>query len=208
MVAARKILVVDDDRVITRVCRRILTEAGRDVETTESGREGLRRALSKHFDLVVTDLKMPDLNGMELVRSLSQQRPETRVIIITGYGTIPTAVAATKLRVSDFIEKPFTPEEILGAVNEALPQKQPDLVVNATTVKAVLRLASKDDRFGQRLLYEGGDILRDLISNSALGPEARAAIISGDIVWIEKHCGKLSGEEREWLERRLQAEIW
>ena len=208
MVAARKILVVDDDRIITRVCRRILTEAGRDVETTESGREGLRRALSTHFDLVVTDLKMPDLDGMELVRRLRRQRPETSVIIITAYGTIPAAVAATKLRVSDFIEKPFTPQEILDAVNEALHQEQPELVVNATMVKAVLRLASRNDRFGQRLLCEGSDMLRDLIANSALGPQARAAIISGDIVWIEKHCGKLSGEEREWLERRLQAEIW
>jgi hypothetical protein len=76
--------------------------------------------------------------------------------------------------------------------------------INGDLVRKVLRLAATDPAFGARLLEEGGSALRGL----SLSSEAKAAILSGDIPWIEKRCGKLSSEERDWLERRLQAEIW
>ena len=206
MVAARRILVVDDEPVVTSSCRRILVTEGDDVRTTESGQEGLRQALSEHFDLVMTDLKMPDLDGMELVRTLRKNRPETAIVIITGYGSVPSAVQAIKLGVSDYIEKPFTPEEIIEAIDRALKTtKRPDTAkIEADLVRRVLKLAGTDQDFGQRLLYEGSRVL----SGFPLGPQAKAAIVSGDIIWIEKECGELTPTERDWLERRVQAEIW
>jgi len=206
MVAARRILVVDDEPVVTSSCRRILLTEGDDVQTTESGQEGLRRALSEHFDLVMTDLKMPDLDGMELVRAVRGRRPETAIVVITGYGSVSSAVEAIKLGVSDYIEKPFTPEEITKAIDRALAgTKRPDRTkIEADLVKEVLKLAATDQDFGRRLLYEGSRLL----SGFPLGPRAKAAIVSGDIVWIEKECGELTSTERDWLERRLQAEIW
>ena len=202
----RKALVVDDEPLVTRGCRRILTEAGYEVNTTESGRTGMRLALRKHFDLVVADLKMPDLDGMELVRALRSKRPSTAIVIVTGYGTVPSAVEATKLGVSDYIEKPFTPDQITEAANRAVavPQEKRDLRIEGKLVKEVLRLASRDPNFGASLLMQGSRVL----SGYALSSEAKAAIVSGDIAWIETECGELSAEERNWLERRLQAEIW
>lgn len=206
MVAARRILVVDDEPTVTKSCRRILGGRSDHVQTTESGREGLRLALSEHFDLVMADLRMPDLDGMELVRRLRSKRPGTAVIIITGYGSVPSAVEAVKLGVSDYIEKPFTPEEITQAVGHALtaaagPAKPR---IQADQVRQVLRLAARDQSFAQGLLCRGSRVL----SGFAFSPSVKAAIVSGDIAWIERECGELSPEERDWLERRLEAEIW
>jgi len=206
MVMARKILVVDDESVVTSSCRRILTADGDQVETAESGREGLKRALCEHFDVVMTDLKMPDLDGMDLVRTLRSERPDVPVVVITGYGSVPSAVEAIKLGVTDYIEKPFTPREITRAINRAVtsPESPRAAKIEADMVRQVLQLASTDQDFARRLLYEPSRVL----SGFALSRQAKAAIASGDIVWIEKTCGELTAAERDWLQRRLQAEIW
>ena len=204
MVAARRILVVDDEPVVTRSCRRILADEGNEVETAQSGKEGLKRALSEHFDLVMTDLRMPDLDGMDLVRTLRRERPQTPIVVITGYGTIPSAVAAVKLGVSDYVEKPFAPPELLEAVHKALPSEEAPTRIQADMVKAALERLSRDHQFGARLTDTGGAAL----SAFALSSQARAAIVSGDVAWIEKQCGKLSPPQRAWLERRLEVEKW
>ena len=208
MGARRRVLVVDDEPTVTKSCRRILSQAGYQVDTAQSGRDGMSRALSERFDLVVTDLKMPDLDGMALVGALRSQRPHTAVIIITGYGTVTSAVEATKAGVSDYIEKPFTPDQIRTAAEQALEpapaEAETPLRVDAGLVKDVLALAARDRAFATSLLAKGSSVL----SGYALTPEAKAAIVSGDIAWIEKECGELSPQERRWLERRLEAEIW
>ncbi len=201
-----RVLVVDDEPVVISSCRRVLTQAGYEVDTSDSGREGMRRALAEDFDLVLTDIKMPDVDGMELARTLRNERPGTAVVIITGYGSVRSAVEATKFGVSDYIEKPFTPEEIAGAARRALGpvRREREVRVEAETVRKVLRMASQDRSFGESLMREGSRVL----SGYALSWEAKAAIVSGDIAWIEKECGELSDEEREWLQGRLEAEIW
>ena len=200
----RKVLVVDDESIVTMSCRRILGEAGYEVHTAGGGREGMKQALLGEFDLVMTDLKMPDLDGMDLVRTLRNERPDMAIIIITGYGTVPSAVEATRLGVSDYVEKPFTPDQLTEAVSRAMdPSRENHGVrIEADLVKEVLRYASQNQTFGELLLSEGSRIL----SGYSLSPEAKAAIGSGDIAWIEKECGQLSAEEREWIERRLEAE--
>ena len=197
---------MDDEPVVTKGCRRVLAEEGYEVETAESGRAGMDRAFARDFDLVMTDLRMPDLDGMELVRALRRERPDTAVVVITGYGTIPSAVEAAKLGVSDYIEKPFTPGQITEAANRALgvEHDRPEARIEADLVREVLVKASVDQSFGASLLMKGSRVL----SGFALSSEAKAAIVSGDIVWVEKLCGELTAEERDWLERRLQAEIW
>jgi DNA-binding NtrC family response regulator len=206
MVADRRILVVDDEPIVTASCRRVLAEAGYKVDTAATGRDGLSRAAGENFDLVVADLRLPDLDGMELVRTLRSKRWAVAVVIITGYGSVPSAVEAMKLGVSEYIQKPFTPEQITEAVSNALgtPKETVRQNIEASLVRKVLRLASSDQKFGQRLFYEGSRVL----CGFALSPEAKAAIVSGDIVWVEKECGELSSDERDWLEHRLEAEIW
>lgn len=206
MSPAHRVLIVDDEPLVTRSCKRILTEAGYEVDTSESGREGVDRALEGTFDLVVTDLKMPDFDGMELVRTLRNRRPGTAVVVITGYGTVRSAVEATKMGVAEYIEKPFTPEQITEAANRALQAEQEErtIRVEAGLVKEVLRRASQDQSFGKALLMQGSRVL----SGYTLSSQAKGAIASGDIAWIERECGGLSVEERAWLRRRLEAEIW
>jgi len=203
---ARRILVVDDEPVVNQSCRRVLTDAGYEVHTTESGRDGLNRACTQEFDLVITDLKMPDLDGMNLVRTLRQERPDTAIVIITGYGTLPSAIEATRLGVADYIEKPFTPEELSRAVLGALTPvaETSGTEIDAELVRQVLLRAARDRSFGIRLLTAGSRVLSGL----PLSSEAKAAIVSGDIVWIEKTYGKLAPADREWLDRRLEAESW
>ena len=206
MSAPKRILVIDDDVAVRRSCERVLNGEGYKVEAVATGHEGLDRAVRRDVDLVVTDLRLPDLDGMEVVRRLRTRRPEVVVVIITGYGTVNSAVEAVKLGVSEYVEKPFTPEELSGAVGEALTEVAgtSKTEIDAELVRQVLLRAARDQDFGARLLTAGSRVLSGL----PLSSEAKAAIVSGDIVWIEKECGDLSSEERDWLERRLEAEIW
>ena len=101
MVATNRILVVDDEPTVRESCRRILGERGYDVETAASGQEGMNRATCGYFDCVLIDLRMPDLDGMDIVRTMRRSRQGTAVVIITGYGTVETASEATRLGVTD-----------------------------------------------------------------------------------------------------------
>lgn len=206
MVASRRVLVVDDEPLVAKSCRRILADKGYEVETTLSGKEGMDRAFAKDFDVVMTDLRMPDLDGMDLVRALRSQRPRTAIIVITGFGTVGSAIEATKLGVSDYVEKPFSPEQIADAVVKALgaAEAKPREKIEADLVEEVLALASKDNDFGRRLLEDGSKVL----SGYALSQAAKGAIASGDLAWVEKTCGELTDEERDWLDRRLDREAW
>ena len=116
----KRILIVDDEPTIRESCQRIFGERGYQVETASSAQEGLDRASSGYFDCALVDLKMPDMDGMEVVRRARQGRANMAVIIITGYGAVESAAEATRLGVSDYVCKPFKPEEIVDSVERAL----------------------------------------------------------------------------------------
>jgi len=117
----KSILVVDDDRLVRSFISTILKEDGHRVEEAESGQSGLQKFQAADFDLVVTDLRMPDLSGLELIREGRKLRPESRWIIITAYGSIGNAVEAMKVGASDYLTKPFgSPEELRHVVRRVL----------------------------------------------------------------------------------------
>jgi DNA-binding NtrC family response regulator len=118
-----KILVVDDEDIVRTSCSRTLVPEGYEVRLAKNGVEGLQMAAGERFDLVLTDLKMPDMDGIEVLRIIKEKWPETLVIIVTGYQTVDTAVKAIKLGANNYIEKPFTPDALLSAVTEALAGK-------------------------------------------------------------------------------------
>ena len=126
MKISAKILVIDDEPMVCKSCEKIF-EDNYDVTITMSGREGLDRLLQEDFDLVIVDLKMPDMDGMELVKIIKQKMPNTEVVIMTGYSTVETAVEGMKLGAAEFISKPFTPDEMLTAVEEVLKEKVRDI---------------------------------------------------------------------------------
>jgi DNA-binding NtrC family response regulator len=119
-----KILVVDDEDIVRTSCSRTLSPEGYEVRLAKNGAEGLKMANEDRFDLVLTDLKMPDMDGIEVLRIIKEKWPETAVIIVTGYQTVDTAVKAIKLGAYDYIEKPFTPDALISAVAEALASKK------------------------------------------------------------------------------------
>lgn len=118
------ILIVDDEEIVRSSCRRILEPEGYHVTIAKNGAEGLYLLSSRTFDLILTDLKMPGMDGVELLRKTREVCPESEVIIMTGYGTVNTAVKAMKVGAFDYIEKPFDPEELLPLVAKALARKK------------------------------------------------------------------------------------
>lgn len=107
-----KVLIVDDEKVIRDSFSRVLLKEGYVVEAVESGRLALERAAEEPFDIVVLDLKMPGLDGMETLRELKEKDPDVVSVMITGYPTIESAVQAVKLGAYDYLTKPCSPEEL------------------------------------------------------------------------------------------------
>lgn len=118
--AKARVLVIDDDQIVLDSISQILTDENYDVDVTLRGGEGLERAIREHYDLVLTDIRMPDMGGIQVLRDIRQKRPALPVVMITGYATAPSAEMAMKLGAADFIEKPFEPEELLETVASAL----------------------------------------------------------------------------------------
>ena len=118
-----KILVVDDDPKILEVIADVLKEGGYAVNTASDGTKAIRSIDAEFYDLVVTDLKMPEIDGMKVLRHVVDQSPETMCIILTGYGTIESAVEAIKAGAFHYITKPIKSGEILMVVEKALKYK-------------------------------------------------------------------------------------
>lgn len=114
-----RILVVDDETDITAVLADILSEQGHEVETAGDGKEAWSRFQAETFDLVVTDLKMPEMGGLELLRRIQEAGRSTLVIIMTGFATVETAIEALKIGAFDYILKPFKVGELLQIVERA-----------------------------------------------------------------------------------------
>jgi len=118
------VLVIDDELVVRNSCRKILVEEGYKVVTAESGPEGLNHVQKGIGDVVIVDLKMPEINGMEVLKAIKTKFSHKPVIMITGYSTIPSAVEAMKLGAFDYLPKPFSPDELSLAVHKAIEKKK------------------------------------------------------------------------------------
>jgi DNA-binding NtrC family response regulator len=121
--AGETILLVDDSPRICDHLAEILEPEGFAVEKATGGEEAAKRIASRFFDVVLTDLRMPGIDGLELLRQLRATSPETVTIVITGYGSVKSAVEATKLGAFDFLTKPVRSEEIIHTVHRALEHR-------------------------------------------------------------------------------------
>lgn len=119
-----KILCVDDEPVILDSFRKILVLDGYCVDTVETGQEALGLIQSRHYDFVFTDLKMPQMDGVEVTKSVKFLRPDIDVVIITGFATVETAVECMKYGAMDYVQKPFTEDELLAFVKKILLMRQ------------------------------------------------------------------------------------
>ncbi|MFH1153915.1 MAG: sigma-54 dependent transcriptional regulator [Pseudomonadota bacterium] len=118
------ILVIDDEPSICAGCRLILCEKGHSVSTFTSGRQGLEAIRNRAGGLVLLDIQFPDMNGLEILRTLRQEALDVTVIIMTGNGTVDNAVEAMKQGAFDFITKPFTGDQLLAVVDRAMEARR------------------------------------------------------------------------------------
>src|SRR5918993_3847441 len=119
-----RILVIDDDPGVRDSMERMLRLAGYTVQSAASGEEGFDIARGGLFDVILSDMRMPGISGIDVLRKLRDVRVDSAFIVMTGFGTIDTAVEAMKLGAVDFVQKPFLRDELLMRVKSAADRRQ------------------------------------------------------------------------------------
>lgn len=212
------ILVMEDDFTVAKGLEMVLSEEGYGVDLAETGRLAMEAFEQKRFDLLVADLRLPDINGMEVIKQIKSKKPETEVVVITGFGTTSIAVEAMKLGVHDFLPKPFTEDQIKEAINAALKEhaekeaaaeikaaetEEEKLIQKRQVIRVLNRTADDSDFWGD-LMQNGSRALADY----PLSSQAKAAIASGDLKWINENVGELTQKQLMYIYKRLEREAW
>ena len=214
----RHILVMEDDLSVAKGLEMVLTEEGYDVYLAGTGGLALEAFKQKRYDLLVADLRLPDINGMDVIKKVRDEKPETEVIVITGYGTTSAAVEAMKMGVRDFLPKPFTEDQIKASIHEALKEHvekpaEPEIktaeteeekLIQKREVLQVLNRTAEDRYFWRELMENGSNALEDY----HLSMQAKAAIASGDLKWINENVGELTQKQLMFIYKRLEREAW
>jgi DNA-binding NtrC family response regulator len=168
------ILVIDDERSIREGCRLSLTHKGHVVDTCPNGQAGLEAILKGVYDIVLLDLRLPDMDGMEILRTVSREGPPVCIIIITGFSTVKGAVEAMKAGAFDYLSKPFSNNDLVLAVERALEKKRL-IEENLSLRKEVL------DRFGfQNIIGENPRILEIYQQVQKVAPLDSMVILYGE----------------------------
>ena len=204
-----RILIVDDEEKICLNCVKILSRMDCTAEYALNGYEALKRLEIEPYDLVITDLKMSSLGGMEVLRRVKESFPETVVIVITGYSTVSSAVEVMKSGAFDYLPKPFTPHELRAVVMQALAERDlrlqnaeltvqnksrrtvsHQLVGSSTKIKKVVRMVEKVAPTDSTvLIYGESGTGKELIARAV-----HANSLRKDRVFFAVDCGTLSGE--------------
>ena len=148
----KKILIIDDEPSICNGCKIILSENGYDVETALSGQKGFEKMSSTSFDLILLDIRLPDITGIEILKKINEKRIDASVIIMTGHGTVENAVEAMKNGAFDFITKPFNEKELEKSILRAL-ESRALVQENLSLKKQLYDKFSFDNIIGDNLLF-------------------------------------------------------
>ena len=169
-----QILVIDDDRTMRDACHQILARQGFQVEQAGSARQGLGLLEKSSFDVILLDLVMPDLEGLEALKRIKTLDANCEVIIITGYGSISTAVEAMKAGAFHFLSKPFAPDELRAIIIRALEKRQ----LNLENLYLRQELKSKDGR--NTLIYKSESMARIMEMSSRVAATDSTVLITGE----------------------------
>jgi len=151
-----RILCVDDEGVILDSFRKILVLDGYCIDTVENGQEALGLIQSHHYDFVFTDLKMPEMDGLEVTKSVKHLRPDIDVVIITGYATVETAVECMKYGAMDYVQKPFTEDELLEFVKKLVIKREDKVQKQLKPQVHITHLASTESMKAGEFSIPGG----------------------------------------------------
>jgi DNA-binding response OmpR family regulator len=168
----RRILVVDDEKNIRLTVQHSLVAADYDVDTASNGLEGLQKFREGHYDLILMDLRMPQINGIEMLREIRERDQETAAVVITAYLTIDTLLEAFSLGVSDYIRKPFSPNDVRETVRRVLSREKLDIEHPAPEVAGSLEVARK--ALAKHDIQQAMTLARRAIEANSNNPDAHA----------------------------------
>jgi CheY-like chemotaxis protein len=151
-----RILCVDDEEVILDSFRKILVLDGYSIDTVETGQEALGLVQIHDYDFVFTDLKMPAMSGVDVAKSVRHLRPDIDVVVITGYASVETAVECMKHGVVDYIEKPFTEDELRHFVKRALIRRRDRIEKQLKPRVQIMGSVENDPVSGEGFSIPGG----------------------------------------------------
>jgi len=185
----KAVLIVDDEKNILLTVSQSLETLHLEMDTAMNGEDALAKLKGRDFGLILLDLRMPGMDGMEVLRRVREIRPDIQIIIITAYGTIELAVEAMRLGAVDFIQKPFTPEEIRDLVSRVLDREKLD-EQKAADYGSSIELAKRS--VGRRHFDAAVEHLRKAIFLDPARPEAFNLLgalleIQGDRVEAQKN---------------------
>lgn len=183
------ILIIDDEPAIGRNCVKILSKMDYDVQYARNGYDALKMVDDTVFDVVVTDLKMSNVGGMEVLRRLKSSYPETMVIVITGYASVSSAVEVMKMGAFDYLPKPFTPHELRAVVRQALIQREM-LLEN----RKLLEQKKRRKSVSHQLIGESPKIKKVISMVQKVAPTDSTVLVCGE-----------SGTGKELISRAIHA---
>jgi len=213
-----RILIMEDEPSLAEGLKMVLSEQGYRVSVADSGIRALGSLTGKNYDVMVADLRLPDMDGMEVLRLIKETKPETEVVVMTGYASVASAVESMKLGALDYLPKPFTEDEFKAVVEKAVKAKkeagheekiapavtEQDRLIQRREVTRVLDRTVQDRTFWKDLIQVGSEALKSY----HLSNEAKAAIVSGDLGWINQNVGELTQKQLMFIYKRLEREAW
>lgn len=180
-----KILVLDDDPVVTLSCKRILGAEGYNISTVERGEEALNKLAKEDYDLFISDVRLPDKSGIEVLREAKVIKPKTDVVIITGYPTLEDAREATSLGAFEYIEKPFTPDFMLNVAKKIFDTRG-WILRQAFIDEFRDSIVSLRDKENPVIFYKEGTWARPTeLGLWEIGCDLRYWLLSGNLTYVE-----------------------
>ena len=211
-----RILVMEDDVNIARGLATILGDENYSVEVANDGQSAIDAFKKEDFDLLIADIRLPDMNGLDVIKQVRRHTPETKIIVITGFVSTTVAVDAMHNGVADFLPKPFSENQIIKSVEKTLELSssedgayvhsisETDKLIQKKEVLQVLDRTNEDQLFCHDLQQKGTEALADY----ALSDEAKEAIAKGDLDWINNNVGELTQKQLKYVFECSQKNDW
>lgn len=161
-----KILVIDDEVEICLILNKFLSKNGFEVSTAHTGKDGLQKIKSENYDLILSDFRLPDFNGLDLLKEIKSLKPHSKVIMITGYSDIRMAVEVIKYGAIDYVTKPLYPQEMLSLINESLATSTEESQNNNRSSDTAKDQLLKSDTTAKSVLVKGSGNIPYIIGKS------------------------------------------
>lgn len=207
IVNATRILVMEDDVNIAKGLATVLADEEYSVRVAGDGQSAIDAFKEEDFDLLIADIRLPDMNGLDVIKQVRHHTPDTKIIVITGFVSTSVAVDAMHSGVTDFLPKPFSEQQIIKSVKTTLQQRagesdvyvhsisETDKLIQKKEVLQVLDRTNEDQLFCNDLKKKG----KEALSAYALSDEAKEAIANGDLDWINNNVGELTQKQLKYV---------